>query len=298
MPKVSVCIPAYNQVKYLKKCIDSVLSQNFSDFELVITDDSPGDIVKDLIAQYNLPDKINYYKNQPSLGSPGNWNAAIGRSTGEYIKVLHHDDWLTDDTCLLKFVRLLDEHPEADFAFCASKIFHLDKSEGAHRISRDDVENIKRNPLLLYASNLIGGPSATIYRRNTSLLFDTRLKWLVDIDLYIRLLADNRNIVYSPELLVTTGAVEGRITDECIDNKEVEVTEYLHVLHSITTGKNHFSNRQKRKCIETMIRILEKYNISSDDSILKQQQVLGAIGFYLHMKNIFPFGARVFRKLL
>jgi glycosyltransferase involved in cell wall biosynthesis len=297
MPKVSVCIPAYNQVKYLKKCIDSVLAQKDTDFEIIITDDSPGDIVKDLIAQYNLPSKINYHKNQPSLGSPANWNAAIERSSGEYIKILHHDDWLNDDTCLSKFVRLLDDHPEADFAFCATKVFYPHASEGTHRISPADVESIRKNPLLLYSKNLVGDPSTTIYRRNTSLLFDTKLKWLVDIDFYIRLIAGKRNFVYSPELLVTTGIVEGSVTEECIDNKDIQITEYLHVLRSIISNKGDFGNRQKRECIKTAIRILEKYDIKSDDGILKREHTLGVIKVYFDIKNFFPFGARVFLKL-
>ena len=45
-PLVSICIPTYKQIPYLKKCIESVLKQDFEDYELIITDDSPDDSVE------------------------------------------------------------------------------------------------------------------------------------------------------------------------------------------------------------------------------------------------------------
>ncbi len=47
--KVSICIPAYKQVSFLRKCLESVLMQDFTDYELIITDDSPDDSVKQLV---------------------------------------------------------------------------------------------------------------------------------------------------------------------------------------------------------------------------------------------------------
>ena len=67
MPKVSICIPAYNQVAYLQRTIDSVLAQTFTDYEIIITDDSDNKLVKDFVEQYNLPGVIHYYKNVVNL---------------------------------------------------------------------------------------------------------------------------------------------------------------------------------------------------------------------------------------
>jgi len=297
MPKVSICIPAYNQVKYLKKCIDSVLDQTYTDFEIVITDDSPGDIVKNFLAEYDLPEKIRYYKNPVSLGSPENWNEAIRRSSGEYIKILHHDDWLVDNSSLARYVQLLDNHPDADFGFSATKIFYPDKAEETYLISDSDVKSIKENPLVLFSNNLIGAPSTTIHRKS-SILFDRNLKWLVDIEFYIRLLAANRNFVYSTQLLVTTSVAEGRITEDCIDNKDVEITEYLYVLAIINKGENGFNGKAKRKCIKKVIRILEKYNIEYGDELLLKDNISSLMRGYFLVKKFFPLGARIIFKLL
>ena len=50
-PKVSICIPTYNQVIYLKRTIDSVFEQTYTDYEIIITDDSPTDVVFDVVKQ-------------------------------------------------------------------------------------------------------------------------------------------------------------------------------------------------------------------------------------------------------
>ena len=91
--KVSICIPTYNQVEYLKKCIQSILAQDYLDYEIVISDDSTNDTVKSYIDSLNLNQKISYYRNSPSLGTPENWNHAISKAKGKYIKVLHSNRW-------------------------------------------------------------------------------------------------------------------------------------------------------------------------------------------------------------
>lgn len=267
MPKLSICIPAYNQVEHLKKTIDSVLSQTYTDYEIIITDDTPGNGVKNFVAQYNLPDKIKYFKNVLTLGSPENWNEALRRSTGQYIKILHHDDWLNYEDSLAKYVALLDNNPGSDFAFSATQAIDPGKKNWVHAVSMKQLENLKINPLLLYSNNLIGAPSTGIFRRNNDLLFDPNLKWLVDIDYYLRQLNKNKNIVYSPELLTVTFLAAGRITNECIDNKEVEVYEYLYVLESIYKNYNKYSTTTIRPCLLKAIAICDKYKINSVQNI-------------------------------
>ena len=87
MIKVSICIPSYNQVKYLRRTIDSVLSQTYSDYEIIITDDSSTDIVFNLVREYESTGKIQYFKNKTPYGSPENWNEAIRLSKGEFVKI-------------------------------------------------------------------------------------------------------------------------------------------------------------------------------------------------------------------
>ncbi|HWY12001.1 MAG TPA: glycosyltransferase, partial [Bacteroidia bacterium] len=56
-PKVSICIPTYMQIIYLQKTLDSILKQDYTNFELVVTDDSPDESVKNLLDKYDFKGK-------------------------------------------------------------------------------------------------------------------------------------------------------------------------------------------------------------------------------------------------
>lgn len=300
MPKVSVCIPAYNQIEHLRKTIDSVLSQTYTDYEIVITDDSPGNNVKDLVTEYALPGRIKYYKNERTLGSPENWNEVIRRSSGEYIKILHHDDWLNSTKSLAKYVLLLDGNPVVDFAFSATKAMAAHK-DWDHVLNESNLTSLKKNILLLYSNNFIGAPSTTIFRRSVNMFFDNNLKWLVDIEFYIRMLSGNKNFVYTTEMLTVTYLAEGRVSDECENNKAVEVYEFLYVLQAIFGRKKLYSASALRGCVLKAIAICEKYGVKNSrdlDLFGDTGSLPAAFNKWLSLQNLAPLSAKLYRKSL
>jgi len=241
-PKVSICIPTYKQVKYLQKTLDYIILQDYSDFELVITDDTPDYTVKQLIDTYDFKGKLNYYKNPIALGSPQNWNECISKANGEYIKIMHHDDWFSETFSLRKFVKALDDNPDVGFAF--SRVNSINASintEDQHIVSEDFLNKLKSNPSELFFGNLIGSPSVTIFRRNIHVSFDPKLKWVVDIDFYIQCLLKTKFSFINEVLVSSVNNAEHSVTNECI-NKEVEVFEYTYLYKKINTN-NNFSER-------------------------------------------------------
>ncbi|KAF0132912.1 MAG: glycosyl transferase family protein [Candidatus Saganbacteria bacterium] len=90
-PKVSVCIPNFNRSNYLKEAIDSVLSQTFTDFELIIVDDLSTDNSAEVVRSYS-DSRIKFYVNKRNLGLVGNWNECLSKASGEYVSILHNDD--------------------------------------------------------------------------------------------------------------------------------------------------------------------------------------------------------------
>ncbi|MBC7937190.1 MAG: glycosyltransferase, partial [Rhizobacter sp.] len=75
--KISVCIPAYKNADFLRRCLDSLVSQSFTGFEVILSDDSPDDSVATIAEAYKKDLQIIYFKNDPSLGTPANWNFAM-----------------------------------------------------------------------------------------------------------------------------------------------------------------------------------------------------------------------------
>lgn len=109
-PKVSVLIPVYNASSFLRETINSVLSQTFSDFELILLNDCSQDNSEQIISEFD-DDRIRYYKNERNLGIAPTRNKLIDFSNGEYLAVLDNDDIMKSDR-LEKQVRYLDEHQE------------------------------------------------------------------------------------------------------------------------------------------------------------------------------------------
>jgi glycosyltransferase involved in cell wall biosynthesis len=261
MPKVSICIPAYNQTKILTKTLDSILIQSFTDYEIIVTDDSPSTIVKDLLNSYDFKGKLKYFHNTPALGSPQNWNYCIGEATGDYIKIMHHDDWFNYDYSLTEYVKLLDNNPDATLAFSSSAVLFSNGDNWIHSVPGEELLAIQSNPVSLFSTNKIGAPSAVIFRNTIKTIFDKNLKWLVDIEFYIQVLMNNKTLAYNPQPLITTFGDEGRVTDECIDNEQVEIFEHFYLADKISKLLQDRNSSEIKACYIHLVHICNKYNV-------------------------------------
>lgn len=245
--KVSICIPAYRQVEYLRATLQSITQQDFADYELIVSDDSPDGSVRELLATFDFGDRLRYVHNDPPLGSPENWNAVIRLARGEYVKIQHHDDQFIRPDALRRFVEMLDAHPEADFAFAASRVDHVDSGlQRIHRASEEQLAALRADPATLFLGNWIGAPSATICRRSLSLEYDRRMKWLVDIDYYYRVLMHNGRFACTGEALIGTPTnATHQVTEVCRDDAVVEIGEALLLFAKFTPAQRELPEVQR-----------------------------------------------------
>ena len=126
-PKVSVCIPVYNGSDYIAESIQSVLSQTYKNFQLIVCDNCSTDNTEEIVRNFKDP-RITYVRNSKNLGLVGNANRCVELANGEYVHILHHDDIMLPENLELK-VRILDEHPEVGLVH--SNVFLIDK-DGKH----------------------------------------------------------------------------------------------------------------------------------------------------------------------
>ena len=107
--KISIIIPVYNvNKKRFVKTLDSLVEQEYKDFEVCISDGGAESFVEDIIKEYNDKLDIKYYKSNKKLGISDNTNAALKLASGSYISFLDHDDLLMEDT-LLEVSKKIDE---------------------------------------------------------------------------------------------------------------------------------------------------------------------------------------------
>ena len=227
---VSICIPAYKQPQLLKIAIESVLMQSYTNYEIIVSDDTPDDSVKQLVKQFKA-DSIRYFKNEKPLGSPDNWNNAIKQAKGDLIKILHHDDHFCTKDSLQKFVTALTSAPHADFAFSYSDIFFKKVNEHyLHKQSKTQLKRLQTQPEFLFFRNVIGAPSATIFKNDKTILFNKDYKWLVDVEFYINYLLKHKNFVCIKEALVTiVDGGEEQITQGVANDKDLVIRENLNL---------------------------------------------------------------------
>ncbi len=112
-PKVSVCIPTYNRKKYLKEALESVFSQSFKDYEVVVVDDGSIDGTSEMIDSVGYD--VRYYQ-LDHVGQSAARNKLIELAQGDYITFLDADDLLFPDA-VEKLVGAIDEHGPDVFAY-------------------------------------------------------------------------------------------------------------------------------------------------------------------------------------
>jgi glycosyltransferase involved in cell wall biosynthesis len=117
MPRVSLAMPVYNGENYVAEALDSILAQDFADFELIITDNASTDSTEAICRDYARRDpRIRYHRHPRNLGAAPNYNSGYELATGEYLKWCAHDDRISANY-LSECVRLLDADPQVALAF-------------------------------------------------------------------------------------------------------------------------------------------------------------------------------------
>lgn len=242
-PKVSVCIPCYNNADEVERLLQSIYRQSYTDFEVNISDDSDNDETQALVNRcYPM---VKYQRNQKPYGHILNWNAAVKMARGDYIKIMFSDDWFTDSTSLGTFAALLDDHPDAMLAFSGSRQVMLDGQDSgalrhvtaAHQTSYYDraadalfIDGLRKDYRHLFLGNQIGAPSAVIYRRGSALaLFDERSNWASDLFLYFDLLEKSPIFAYTEAPLVSIGVHANQYTESFAEKDERIYNDYKYM---------------------------------------------------------------------
>ena len=199
--------------------------QTYKNYEVIITDDSGSDSsVHDYAISKDSDLNIVYFKNATPLGSPKNWLASISHAKGEWIKIMHDDDYFTSPDSLQKFVDQIGSNVD-----CIFSGYHAVYENGDIKIktiSSIQFYQFLRKPLSLFSGNIIGPPSVMMFRKSVKETFDERLKWIVDWEYYIRL-ASKYRLKYIPIPLIEVSHNDTQITNSCFLNPTVEIPETL-----------------------------------------------------------------------
>lgn len=235
IPFFSICIPAYKNADFVYRLLQSIINQSFSNYEIIVTDDSPDDCVKSLVAEFKERLSIKYFRNQSAAGTPANWNIAISKANGKWIKLMHHDDWFNTNEALDIFKKNTEKYSDCNFFYCAYNNVNESKERQFIKKSWLDILLLKLSIFNILRKNVIGNPSCILIKNDRLLYYDEKLKWLVDIDYYIMYVSKHKNIKYIPKALVNVGLNIHQVTHTAFRNPAVELPENFWLLEKYGT---------------------------------------------------------------
>lgn len=114
MVKISVIVPVYNIENYIAECIDSILKQSFTEFEMILVDDGSTDKSGNICEEYREIDNRVIVIHQKNGGLSDARNTGIKKSKGNYIYFVDGDDFIHKDA-LINFINVLKDNPNSDF---------------------------------------------------------------------------------------------------------------------------------------------------------------------------------------
>lgn len=185
MPKVSIIVPVYNSEKTIQRCVDSILNQDYKDFELILADDGSEDGSAEICDNYAAADSRVSVLHKENTGVSDTRNKALDAAQGDYVQFLDSDDWISPEATRL-LVRAMEDN-EADLVIAdfyrviGSKVSRKGDIDAEGVLSREEFgDYMIENPSDFY----FGVVWNKLYRRDIiekyQLRMDVTLSWCED----------------------------------------------------------------------------------------------------------------------
>lgn len=184
-PMVSIIVPIYNAENYLRRCVDSILNQEYTDYELLLVNDGSTDASGDICEEYGDRDPRVIVIQKENTGVSDSRNRALDRARGKYLQFLDSDDWITPDATRL-FVRAAEEYG------CDMVISDFYRVVGERLSTKGDIEEEGVLTREEFAAHMMENPADfyygvlwnKLYRRDIveehNLRMDTDINWCED----------------------------------------------------------------------------------------------------------------------
>ena len=247
MPKVSVIIPTYNRLPMLKEAVESVLSQDFEDFELIVVDDGSTDGTADEITRYG--GRVKLLQHKENRGVSAARNSGILHAKGKYIGFLDSDDLWVKGKLKIQ-VAFLDENPQ--YPLCYTDEIWIRRGK-------------RVNPMLKHAKFsgwilekclplCIISPSSALMRKTLFSkvgLFDEALPVCEDYDLWLRVSVRFPIFFIDRKLIVKRGGHPDQLSNRSWGNDRFRVIALEKLLSEPSLGpeeREWVMKEMKKKC--------------------------------------------------
>ncbi|MDR1882083.1 MAG: glycosyltransferase [Prevotella sp.] len=255
MPKVSILMPVYNAGLYLARAIDSICSQSFEDWELILVNDGSTDDSEAIISRYG-DNRICYVKNPVNLGLIKTLNKGVGLCGGKYIARMDADDVAFPERLKMQ-VAFLDAHP--DYLMCGTNACVINSAGNRTGKIRNLTDNDFLRISLLFSPSFVH-PTVMIRREVLQEnKYDEAYRHVEDYELWRRIAKQGKIANLEAELLAyrrhdsNVSVLNNRVQDELKDKIITDELKALDIIpvaeelycHKITFGLYSMGNKQE-----------------------------------------------------
>lgn len=226
-PRISVIIPVYNVEAYLRRCLDSVISQHYADIEIILVDDGSSDNSGDICDEYASKDDRIRVIHQENMGLYGARNTGLEVAVGEYISFIDSDDWIEAGTYAY-MIKIIDSYYPDIIRFGFKKVLNgknvMEKKmpyrEGIYQeanIWELQLDTISNENILDYKKTRILSAWSNLYK--SSLIMEQDIRFMPEREIL--------NEDYLFVLQVSMAAESIYISDKsfyCYDTREGSIT--------------------------------------------------------------------------
>ena len=272
---ISIIIPVYNSEKYIKRCLDSIVTQSYKNIEIIVIDDGSTDDSKNICENYSKIDSRIKVINKKNEGVSSARNDGIKNANGEYLMFVDADDWLEKDAIMILYSALNEFNVDI-----VRGNFYCNNDKGNFRIEKfNKYKNIKvkGNDKLLKVEIindlLLGKIKAYVWllliKKNillkNKILFNTKISFMEDLIFYISLFSTNNISFYMLDKDIycyyfnNNSATKSQ--KKIIQNIE-NVLKVNKIIQEILYNSKMFDNETKSKMCTTNFNIILNYYFS------------------------------------
>ena len=276
--KFSIIVPVYNVEKYLEKCMRSIVTQSYNDYELIVVIDGATDgseqVARKVKAEFS--DKDIQIIVQENKGLGGARNTGMQYATGEYLFFIDSDDYLSKDA-----LEVLDKATEKGHDLIYFNTYVV--NENGDILQMLQVNPPKKKDTCLSESRelLQTYPAAwnKIYKRS---LFEDGIryqekKWFEDLDVALKLYLKSERILFIDDVLYYYVQRKGSIMSDKNVQRNMEMLDIFDSILKYYKEKNAYEEYQKEieylAIWKIMVLIMSRINMSDKDSPLQQELV-------------------------
>ena len=221
-PKISVIIPCYNQEKYISECLNSVISQTFNDFEVIIVNDGSTDASLDIIKNYVNEYSFIHLIDQSNQGVVASRNNAINIAQGKYIYPLDADDKIAPN-CLERLYTVIEQNV---FDVVYSQTYFFGQKDGLFELELPDKHN-------MFNSNCV--VCSALYRKSDWEKYggyDEAMKHgYEDWEFWLNFIEDNKEFYRIDEVLFFYRCQQCSRNSTISRDNQKKLNEYVHKKH-------------------------------------------------------------------